>query len=262
MSDSKYRGQQRDAANGSLSSKQRLLQERLRSGEDRKTFVLVPDEYNPVSSYAGNLSLLRDTCKNNLDGYLQPDFRGVARPLSFRETLEARVNLFRNGCSDSEKMRLFKCWNDTCTAVVYKGGSSKFKIVPVSEHLLGLEENFDRPCIDVDYDAPVFDNFEELDGKSPLYNTCGLSKGAVLEHPGWLAAVEGDEDLLAEFADVVFHDLKERYDLDKGMGFWLAKRRKGSHLWQLTVGDIVGSDARHKSLHRMAFFVRVAQTPL
>jgi len=261
MSDSNYCNLEREVADGGVLGRQRLLQERLRKGKDRKSFVLVPGKDNP-DSYVNGLVLLRGACKDDLDGYLQPDFRGVARPLTFKETLEARVNLYRNASSDNERMSLFNSWNATCTAIVYQGGSSKFKIVPVSSHLLDLESGFKDSFVGVDYDAPVFDNLEQLDSKSPLYNTFGLSKGAVLVHPAWLAAVEGDQDFLGEYVDVVFHELKERYDLDKGMGFYVVKSPKESQLRALLVpyfGNCSNAWLQHCGEY-YARFVRVAQT--
>jgi hypothetical protein len=38
----------------------------------------------------------------------------------------------------------------------------------------------------------------------------------VLEHPAWLAAVEGDKSLLRAHSDIVFKALKQ----EKAMGFW------------------------------------------
>ena len=77
----------------------------------------------------------------------------IYRYLSFKETIEARVEDYENNKSTEERKRLFKRWNDSCTGIVYKGSTTKFKVVPSCNQLITINKDFREESIAVDYDA-------------------------------------------------------------------------------------------------------------
>ena len=54
--------------------------------------------------------------------------RSIVRPLTLKENIEARVNDYERMKPGDERLRLFNRWNDSCTGVAYKAGTTKFKI--------------------------------------------------------------------------------------------------------------------------------------
>ncbi len=182
--------------------------------------------------YDQALANLREVCAED-ENSVQPEYDCEARPLTFRETLAARLESY---FTSEDKEKLFNTYLDTCTAVAYKEGSTKFKIIPISSDLLGLEADFNEPFVRIDYDeiAGV-----ELDRNEAVYNQL-LTKDEVIKHPAWLAAVEGDERLLEEYSDLVFALLKEKYGKDKGMGFWLRSGVQEDQLRSVFVYNLNG----------------------
>jgi hypothetical protein len=177
----------------------------------------VPHEWgfvgSPAASYGEGLVALRGLCDE--DGGLHPFVKGVARPLTFREMIRARIDQFRNE-------GLGAMWDvgfATCTAIVYQGGTTKFRIVPMSDVLINhVPASFRQSYVPINYDD--FGDFEELDSRDEddAYGR-QLSKDEVLRHKGWLAALEGDRSLLREYAGIVFDQVQKRFNGDFAMEF-------------------------------------------
>ena len=111
---------------------------------------------------------------------------GIVRPLTFRETLEARVIDYNSkDKSDKKRLELFNVWLSPCTGVAYKKDSTKFKIIPECRELITIMQSFREAEMGIDYDSL---QGKELDRTKAKYNTL-LTEQEVLEHPGWLAAV-------------------------------------------------------------------------
>jgi len=148
----------------------------------------------------------------------------LVRPLTFKENIEARVNDYKtltnpdgSKRTKEERLHLFSRWLDSCTGVVYKKKTSKFKIVPVCNELVTIDKGFGGAYLTIDYDKVVG---TELDRKNAKYEEL-LTKAEVLEHPAWLTAVEEDRTLLEKYTQIVFSELKEKYNQDTGMIFWV-----------------------------------------
>ena len=170
------------------------------------------------------------------------------QPKTFRENIEARVVAYENG-----DRSLFNTWLDSCTAVVYKARSTEFKILPKSEHLVAIPENFNDVYLSVLYDD-VKDTFD-LDSRNGEYNQL-LVKGQPLVHEGWLAAVLGDKMLLKAYHDIIFKGFKK----DRAMGFYVEEDTAQDELRALFVGDLDGNSVANGSgnLFSVGSFLRVA----
>jgi len=155
------------------------------------------------------------------------------KPLTFKETILARVEAYESGDKS-----LFDTWLDSCTGIVYKSGTTKFKIVPNCEQLRTISKDFSGAFLPITYDAinasierreTSDDNLSptmyatidlpELDSTRGKYNTL-LTYAESLEHPGWLAALEGDRELLKTYTNIVSSVRAAKYGAsDKLMGF-------------------------------------------
>ena len=124
--------------------------------------------------------------------------------------------------------------------MAYRAGTTTFKIIPTCEELITINKGFKNEFLPVKYDGIVGVELDINEGKYGL----SLTKKEVLNHKGWLTAVEEDKDLLKEYRDIVFAQLKARYTLDTGMGFYVADVGEEDELRVLLVHNLVNySDA-------------------
>ena len=196
-----------------------------------------------TSTYAQGVYALQEACKNST----HPQEFGVYRPLFFRENLQARVNDYRS--NEGDKLRLFKTWLDSCCGVAYKGGTTKFKIVPRCRELVTIQRDFNREFMPINYDSV---QGVELDSSQGKYRTL-LTQQEVLEHPAWLAAVEGDKDLLKAYSEIIFAERS-----GKNMGFWVLNQPSEDQLRALFVSSLDGgSSAGGGYLYKRGSFLRV-----
>ncbi len=177
--------------------------------------------------------------------------RGV-RPLTFKETIEARVNHYESHTGD-ERLRLFKHWQDSCTGIAYQKGTGKFKVVPISRELITIDKDFNEKYLRLPYGSV---DGVELDRNNGTYNTL-LTKTQVLEHPAWRAALEGETNLLETYRDIVFTETRR----DKAMRFWLRTSITEDQMRELLVCDLGGSSVAggYGYLNTPVFFLQVAQ---
>lgn len=191
-----------------------------------------------TSTYARGVHALQNFCKA-ADNKVHPQFTldgegAIYRPLTFKESIEARVSDYESNKDTPERLRLFQRWNDSCTAVAYKHGTTKFKIVPISPELITISEGFNEGYMKINYDDMEED---ELDRNDAIYNNL-LTPAQVETHPSWLAAVEGDAHLLKTYRDIVFAERKTK----TAMGFWLQNDISEDQLRALFV-DILSSNS-------------------
>ena len=170
-----------------------------------------------TSTYAQGVHALQNFCKAAANT-VHPQFTldaesAIYRPLTFKEDIEARVSDYESNKDTPERVRLFQRWNDSCTALAYKAGTTKFKIVPISRELITIPEDFNQSYMKINYDSI---EGIELDRNDAVYNNL-LTPAQIETHPAWLAAVEGDALLLKTYRDIVFAERKT----DTAMGFWL-----------------------------------------
>ncbi len=212
-------------------------------------YILMPQ----TDTYALGAYKLREACiaENNK---VHPKFKlddgsEIYRPLTFKETLEARL----------QQKDLFNKWNDTCTSITYKANSTQFKITPISKQLITINKNFAREFLPANYNSV---QGTELDSTQDKYNEL-LLFDEVPEHQGWLEAAEGDKQLLKKTAEKVWETKKLSKSKDKAMGFRITQNPTQDQLRALFVYDLSGSSNadgnRHLDLYYGGSFVRAAQ---
>ena len=216
-------------------------------------YILMPQ----TSTYALGVDALVKACQAESNSahpqFPRDDGSRIYRPLTFKEDIEARVNDYESNTGKDERLRLFNRWLNSCTAVVYKAGTTKFKIIPLSPELVTLPEDFSDAYFPIDYDAIAG---TELDRNGAVYNTL-LAKSDVLDHPAWRAAVEDDVDLLRTYADIVFTERSA----DKQMAFWTRNQPANDELRALYVYylDNYSYAIGNNNLNNVGSFLRVAQ---
>lgn len=223
-----------------------------------------------TSTYALGAEALRVACRDSnphpIHTYdLISDDKEIQiyRPLTFHENLRARVEDFNREYDESgaqrtldDRLRLLARWLDSCTGVAYRRKTSKMKIIPVSQDLIEIDANFRDHYLAVDYTSL---DGEELDRSKGKYNEL-LTETEVIEHPAWLAAVNGDKALLKEYAGIVFAQLKERYKRDTGMIFWIRDTTATDELRALFVYNLDNYSSAYGniSLNKYGSFLLVA----
>ena len=100
--------------------------------------------------------------------------------------------------------------------------------------LITIDKEFKEAFLPVNYD---FIDSVELDSSDAKYGTL-LTPSQAKSHPAWLAAVENDNVLLSEYADIVFSLLKEKYKRKDGMGFWVRSNTETDELRALWVSNL------------------------
>ncbi len=208
-----------------------------------------------TGTYALGVHALEDAARSDANS-AQPFFvkrngERIVRPLTFKETIEARVNDYESHSPSDDRLRLYRVWLDSCTGIAYKAGSTKFKIIPECEDLILIEKAFNQPFVQRDYDSL---HGIELDSAQAMYGVL-LSKGEVLNHPGWRAAVENDLALLRAYADIVFSEPNPRQE---AMAFHVRQNTVKDELRALLVDNLSNDSIAcgDVSLSSYARFVR------
>ena len=226
------------------------------------SYILMPQ----TNRYAQGVHALQQACVDESNKN-HPTKNGIYRPLIFKEDLQARLEDYEtlrdergNERSFDDRIRFFKRWLDSCCGVAYKGGTTKFKLVPICNELVTIDQGFNRAALDVNYGSI---QGTELDsGKAK----CGklLTKSEIENHPAWIAAVEGDVELLKSYRDVVFDILRERNPQkkmpSKAMRFWVLNSPSNDQLRALFVNNL-GYDSNAYGSNYLKYygsFLRVA----
>ncbi len=194
---------------------------------------------------------------------------GKIRPPTFKQTLEMKLNDLEtkfdaagNERSNKDRVRLFNRWLDSCTGVAYNSKDKNlFKIITKSQDLIDLPHNFKGYFVPIDY-AKI--DGDELKRSEAIYRQ-RLTPDQVLKHKAWLAAVDGDKQLLLDYVK----GLQEAYRLDgrsvpeKLMGFYIRPKSDISkdQLRALCVSNLVNESVAVDSwiLNDSARFLRVSQ---
>ena len=198
-----------------------------------------------TNTYALGVGALREACKKESNSphptFIRGDGTILYRPLTFRENILARVTDFNKKLDPSgaersldDRLRLFGRWLDSCTGVAYQAGTSSMKVIPTCRNLIEIESSFKEHYVAVDYAS--IDGME-IDRSKEKYNQ-PLTQEEVIVHPAWLAAVDGDKELLKEYAGIVFAQLKEKYQRDTGMRFRVRDTTATDELRALLVYDL------------------------
>ncbi len=189
------------------------------------SYLLMPQ----ASTYAQGAYAMRKACEKETSSphplFTVDDGSQIYRPLTFKEVIQAKVTDYNtlldeegNDRTLEDRLRFFENWIDSCTGMAYKAGTTAFKVIPMSKELITIKKSFNEEFSPIEYDDMVG---VELDTSKGKYDD-SLTKKEVINHKAWLAAVEEDKVLLKEYRDIVFDQLKTKYDRDTGMGFYFA----------------------------------------
>ncbi len=220
-----------------------------------------------ADTYADGVDALREDLKLSPAAhpvFVKEDGGTIYRPLTFKETIKARVENYEkthnaDGTERTMDDRLYLItvrWNDSCTAVAYKAGTTNFKIIPQSQDLITIQVDFKEAFMDVSYRSLSGANLNSTDGKYGVW----LTKAEVLEHPAWIAAVEGDTPLLTAYSDIIFAQLKSTYKRTIGMAFYVRQNTEKDELRALLVNDLIyySNAIGNNILNDNGSFLRVA----
>jgi len=226
--------------------------------ESDLTYSLIPSN-GPANTYGLALEKLTESVDGINSRHLTLEY---IRPLTFKETIEARLNAYKTGMTEDEKkFLLFCCWLSTCTGIAYPASNSanpnKFKIIPICEELINLDYKFKESFLKTHYNSL---QGEELD-RSQGISEALLTKKQAKAHPVWLAAVEGDRTLLSEYANLVFSLFK-----GKNMRFIIADIAHIGNTPQLIPLDIcyINNNSNASGFNNFDYiscFIRIANNP-
>ncbi len=220
-----------------------------------------------AKTYAKGVRALQKELQTNPTAHPTFTLQGgkqIYRPLTFKETIRARVENYETTHNDDGSKRsleerlslITESWNDTCTAIAYKTGTTKFKIIPQSSDLITIALDFEEGFMAKDFDSLSGVIIDSSKGK---YNTW-LTKAEVLKHPGWRTAVDEDTPLLTAYTGIIFAQLKRKYNRTEGMGFRVRQNTDTDELRALLV-DYLNYDSGAYgliSLSDSGSFLRVA----
>ncbi len=206
-----------------------------KSGNILGEYIIMPQ----TSTYAKGVEQLYTNLKarpNAHPTFIKPDNSKIYRPLSFKENIEARVNEYNTDLnSDEQKLALFNTWIDSCTAIAYNKGSTKFKIIPIYDDLINIKANSTANFLPIDYSKI---SGIELDSSNAKYNNL-LSESEIITHPAWIEALEKDKTLLKEYRDITFNILKKNNpNVANAMGFYVKQNTTTDELRALYVRNV------------------------
>lgn len=119
-----------------------------------------------------------------------PSHNGIIRPLNFKETITAKI--------ENEN---FKKSYSTCSAILYKVNSTRFKIINICDELINIQSNFVDSKYDINYNLI---NSEEFDSKKIKMNE-NLNLEEILKHPVYLHLLENDSELLEKYVNNIIN---------------------------------------------------------
>ena len=189
-------------------------------------------------SYRNALAnLQKNPGRNPIDGKI------YVRPLSALETALARI----------EQPELFDEHLNTCTGIVYSG-DGRLKIVPISEDLIKLPENFDD-FLSLDYDEV---NGVEIDYKNSKHKYDEkLTMSEALEHEFYKALIP-DDKIRQKYVEKTFQKIKEIH-YDEGMPIGISPISARGITWPLILGGLNANYVTdcYASLNQYGHFIRL-----
>ena len=207
------------------------------------------------------------------DGKAQPTIihegNVIPAALTLEEILKARIQQY-NSLSQAEKdainsqnkdkiPSLFKLYFWTGDGIAYKKKTDSepeppFKLVKQSSKLAFVKKN--ELYVPIDYSTITE---TELQRTGCKYKT-SLTADEVLVHETWAGLVS--KDVLEKYVEICFKLLKDVYNRETGMSFWLWSPEKVDTLRSVYVYKISLSNASGNSdLNSSAFFLQVTRAP-
>ncbi|MBU0470713.1 MAG: hypothetical protein KKA62_02060 [Nanoarchaeota archaeon] len=184
-----------------------------------------------VHTYASGIRALHKECRKDENSphprYVLGDEKSIHRPLTLGEILSARL----------QKPSLFDSSLISCTGIMYKKRSPKFKIIPLCEELITIPDGFNEPYLNVNYNLLLGEEFDI--NQVGRYINKHNRRADAKKNPLLLAAVGGDKDLLSDYVDEVFDELNKP-GKKKGMAFDVRKNTATDELRALSIDFLNG----------------------
>ena len=136
-------------------------------------------------------------------GEKHPDYKDRVRPLTLAETISARVHRYKGviirDIRFKKEQRLYPFSHNlqTTTAIAYKAGTTKAKVVPLCNNFFDIKLPFHDMAFPIPYEMS---NGEEFD-------MAKYESGP--DHPMWKLAVE-DDALLNEYIKIVSNEMSRK----------------------------------------------------
>jgi hypothetical protein len=154
-----------------------------------------------TSTYALGLHELQEACEREKNQNQQqitlPDNRKVYRANTFLENIMARMNDWEilvnpdgSERTPEDRKRYFTTWLDSSCGIAYQKGSTKLKLQLVCPELMGIAKDFAQAFLPVNYAS--FRGDVTLDSGSDNF-----------VRDGWLALLEGKEDVYTQYLKVL-----------------------------------------------------------
>lgn len=173
-------------------------------GERHDSLVGVGVRHLPIK---GNYALCIDKIKTSSEDP-QPYVTAksgntIYRPLTFKEDIAARVHDFESKIelSEDERAELFKKSTETCSAIAYKPGTPRIKVIRLSDDLLSLGSTFNESYVKKDFDSLDGLGFF-LDKSYPGGLRGSKTKSQFLFDPLFNALLEEDKALISAYCDI------------------------------------------------------------
>lgn len=221
-------------------------------------YILMPK----TSTYALGVHALQQACQQEQNArhpqFVRPDGSMIYRPLTFKETIQARVESYER-CTPEDRLKLFNMWQDSCTGIATQARSTKFKVIPTCEQLITIAGDFRDNYLPVNYatiSAPELDSAR----RGAKFNQL-LTPNEVEEQEGWRTALEDDLPLLRGYRDIVWDASTQQYGKsNKLMGFYVGQNTEYDELRALFVDDLNNDFVAFGggNLYNNSSFLRVA----
>jgi hypothetical protein len=232
-------------------------------------YILMPKTTTEVQG----IHALRKACEAESNSahpqFPKDDGSLIYRPLTFRETIQARVDDFNieqdddgNDRDIEDRLRFFNKWLDSCTGIGYKAKTKKFKLASECSQLIEITSDFADAFLPTLYNQ--IQGVELDSGKRGVKYGELLTETEVNGHEAWINAVGDDQegkDLLREYTGIVFSQLKRKYDQEYGMCFWVVQNPAKDQLRALYVSSLYNYSIAYgdSNLDSVGSFLRVAQ---
>ncbi len=162
-----------------------------------------------IKLYGAALEAFRRQALANPLSLHEVDDQGRPIPATLYDIFKARVedyDTFRNpdGSTRTDKQRkaLWKQWFCTSSDIVYKGGTTKFKLTQKLPRLLEIPEHFTEKYFDVDYDSVT--NGQEFDSNDSDVNEW-LTRSEFLASSVWDYLIP-DQHVKTRTAEIIFNE--------------------------------------------------------
>jgi len=135
---------------------------------------------------------------------------------------------------------------NSATEIFYAGNKQdKFKILPYSEALARV--NKETPLYDGGIEKTEED-YEQIEAREftrkDIITGRRLTEEEAIEHQGWLALANNNQELLQKYIQSIFKQVKDNYQENEAMGFYIRDPQEVPNIRAVCLGRlVVRSDA-------------------